>query len=77
MDICRDAVKRGGLSPAAANSANEEANRLFCEGRIGFLQIGELVREAVKLAPAKDSFTVEDIEQTDAVMRDAVNRLLR
>ncbi len=77
INICRDAIKRGGLFPAAANSANEEANRLFREGKIPFLKIGELVGDAVKQAPAVFEFTVEDVENTDILMRNAVNQLLR
>ena len=42
LGICREAVTRGGLFPAAVNSANEEANRLFREGKIGFLQLQQL-----------------------------------
>ena len=33
LNICREAITRGGLFPAAVNSANEEANRLFREGK--------------------------------------------
>ena len=36
MRLCREAIRRGGLYPAAANAANEEANALFREGLIGF-----------------------------------------
>ena len=37
--ICREALRRGGLVPAAANGANEQAVALFLEGKIGFLDI--------------------------------------
>lgn len=77
MDICRQAIEKGGLYPAAANSANEEANRLFREGKISFLEIGELVREAAFRAPSVAEFTVQDIENTDIEMRNTVNLLLR
>ncbi|HIW72811.1 MAG TPA: 1-deoxy-D-xylulose-5-phosphate reductoisomerase [Firmicutes bacterium] len=43
IGICREAVTRGGLYPAAVNAANEEAVALFRKERIGFLDIGELV----------------------------------
>ncbi len=77
MDICKEAIKKGGLYPAAANSANEEANRLFREGKISFLQIGELVGEAAFRAPDVTEFTAEDIENLDIEIRNAVNLLLR
>ncbi len=37
INICREAIDRGGLYPAAVNGANEQANLLFRNGKIGFL----------------------------------------
>ena len=72
LNICREAVGRGGLYPAAVNSANEEANRLFREGKIGFLQLGELIRTAFDVTPDKASFTLDDIYALDACVRERV-----
>ncbi len=47
MRLCREAIRRGGLYPAAANAANEEANALFREGLIGFTDIPRLVEQAL------------------------------
>lgn len=47
IDLCRDAIRKGGLYPAVANAANEEANYLFRHGKIKFLQIAELVENAL------------------------------
>ncbi len=69
LGICREAVAKGGLFPAAVNSANEEANRLFREGRIGFLQLGELIRTAFDVTPEKEDFTLEDIFDVDKAAR--------
>lgn len=77
INICRDAINKGGLFPAAVNSANEEANRLFREGRIRFLQIPELIAAAAERAPVVKDYTAEDIEELDINMRNAVNNLLR
>ncbi len=79
LNICREAVTKGGLYPAAVNSANEEANRLFREDKIGFLQLGELIRTAFEITPDKKDFTLEDIYMLDAVarlrVREAAERL--
>lgn len=72
LSICREAFIRGGLYPTAVNAANEEANRLFREGKITFLQIGELIRTAFSIDCANKSYTLEDIEQTDCIARQAV-----
>lgn len=77
MDICKEAIKKGGLYPAAANSANEQANLLFRQGKISFLQIGEIVQKAAFNIPYKAEFTAEDIEDIDVEMRNAVNTLMR
>ncbi|MEG2016025.1 MAG: 1-deoxy-D-xylulose-5-phosphate reductoisomerase, partial [Oscillospiraceae bacterium] len=72
LAICRDAIRRGGLYPAAANSANEQANAMFRQGRIKFLQIGELVGEAMENAQNIENYTLSDVLATDRMARDFV-----
>ncbi len=73
LGICKEAITRGGLFPAAINSANEEANRLFREGKIGFLDIARLIRTAFNITPDKKDFTIEDVFLIDKAAREAVN----
>ena len=72
IDICRDAIDQGGLMPSAVNSANEEVNRLFREGKIGFNDIPDLILKGAAAAPVKSTFTVEDVYETDALVRECV-----
>lgn len=72
LSICKDALRRGGLYPAAANSANEQANAMFRQGRIKFLQIGELVGEAMERAENIEDYTLSDVLLTDRMARDFV-----
>ncbi|HOU10726.1 MAG TPA: 1-deoxy-D-xylulose-5-phosphate reductoisomerase [Clostridiales bacterium] len=74
VSICRRAAARGGLSPAAVNSANEEANALFRAGKIGFLDIARLTAAAVDAVPAAEDYTLEDVEAADLLARQAVLR---
>ena len=74
IHLCRNAIRQGGLLPAAVNSANEAANALFREGRIGFLQIAELVEQASSHVPQVDDYTLDDVLATDAEMRRIVSR---
>lgn len=69
MNVCRSAINRGGLYPAYANSANEEANLLFRQGKIKFMQISELVADAVDRAPRCDDYTLEDVLNADVHAR--------
>ena len=61
INVCRKAINDGGLNPACANAANEEANLAFRQGKIKFLQIEELVRSAVQAAPEYDKYSIEDV----------------
>lgn len=72
--LCKSAILKGGLCPAAVNSANEQANLLFRQGKIGFLQIAELAEKASSAVPNVGTYTVEDILETDALMRRLVNK---
>lgn len=72
LSICREAIRRGGLYPTAANSANEQANMLFRNGRIKFLEIGELVGEAMEACQSKEDFTLSDILAADREAREFV-----
>lgn len=73
LPLCIKAINEGGLRPTAVNGANEEAVRLFLEGRIKFLQIAELVEKAAYSLQNKKEFELEDIIQTDRLSRKAVN----
>lgn len=72
INICRNAIEKGGLYPAAANSANEEANRLFREGRIKFLDIAKLVGEASEKVGRAGDYTFNDVLDTDKAAREFV-----
>ena len=63
------AAEKGGLAPTAANAANEIAVQLFLEGKIGFLQIGDLVSEAVSSCETTGEIALNDILECDAEVR--------
>ena len=72
LRACREAMRRGGLYPAIVNGANECAVDLFLEGKIGFLDIGELVEGSLSLRYDLDDFDVEDINAADLLAREFV-----
>ncbi len=72
INICREAIKKGGLFPAAANSANEAANLAFRQGKIKFLQIEQLVGEAVANVRSKNDYTLADVNEIDKWARNYV-----
>ncbi|WP_316631176.1 1-deoxy-D-xylulose-5-phosphate reductoisomerase [uncultured Ruminococcus sp.] len=72
LAACKRAMKKGGLYPAVANGANEVANRLFRDGRITFLQIGELVSAAVDALNVGVASTLDDVLAADHLAREFV-----
>lgn len=73
MEVCRKALEQGGLYTAAVNAANEEANLLFRQGKIGFGQISRLAAAMLnrKLPEGK---TVEDILAVDRECRELTRK---
>ena len=69
MTVCREAITRGGLYPAYANSANEQANLMFRKGEIGFLDIGERVERVMNEAPSVTEYSADDIDEADSEAR--------
>ena len=69
---CIRAIKQGELAPVAANGANEAAVELFLSRKIGFLQIGELVRGAVDSVSRNTIMSVSDILDADKAAREFV-----
>lgn len=61
LNICKKAIKMGGLAPAAANGANEEAVNLFLNKKISFTDIGELVYKAMINQEYKEYFSLNDV----------------
>lgn len=72
INVCKEAIELGGLHPAAANGANEESVRLFLDGKIKFTDIAYLNNEAMKNAPDKKDFTLQDVLDADRQARDYV-----
>ncbi|MEG1550982.1 MAG: 1-deoxy-D-xylulose-5-phosphate reductoisomerase [Oscillospiraceae bacterium] len=72
INICRNAINKGGLYPAAVNSANEQANLMFRNGEIGFLDIAKKVGNVLDIAPKYDTYTFEDILEMDKFAREKV-----
>lgn len=70
INLCRRAINMGGLYPAAGNSANEQANLMFRQGKIGFLDIADRVEAVLEKTPHYDNYTFEDILEIDKFARE-------
>ncbi len=73
LNVCKNAIQRGGLAPAAANGANEAAVKLFLNHEISFTDIGNLVGRAMEnQANVAHISSVDDILQADKAAREFV-----
>ena len=72
-----DAGKTGGSMPAAMNAANEEAVKLFLNGKIKFLQIAEIIKEVMKNHKVERDLSIEKILQIEFDTRKYVNLLVK
>lgn len=72
LPLCIKAITEGGIKPTVVNGANEQAVKLFLEGKIKFLQIADLVEKALVSANNKKDFTLEDILNADKQARECV-----
>jgi 1-deoxy-D-xylulose-5-phosphate reductoisomerase len=72
LRACKRAIERGTLATAAANGANEVANKMFRDGKISFLDIGDLVMDAMLQQKSGNPETVEDVLNADKRAREFV-----
>ena len=72
LDACKKALAMGGAATAIANGANEEANMLFRNGKISFLDIGELVCDAVNNITNFELKKIDDVILADKLAREYV-----
>ncbi len=72
LRACKKALSMGGVATAIANGANEEANMMFRQGKISFLDIGDLVMGAVDSIQNYEPHNVEDVLNADFLARQYV-----
>ena len=76
LALARHCAKLGGSACAAMNGANEEAVALFLQDKIGFYDLYDLVKQAVEAVPFLASPTLEDILETDRLVRRSVKSMV-
>ena len=77
IDLCKQAITKGGIYPAAANAANEAANELFRQEKIGFLDIADMVSYVLENTNFSDCDSLEKILFVDSESRKMVYSHLR
>lgn len=74
LKLAYEAARAGGSMPTVFNAANEKAVGLFLEKRISYLQITELIGEAMAQHSKIANPTVEEILETEKAVYDYIER---
>ena len=72
LKLAFEAGKKGGNLPCVFNSADEVAVELFLKEKIGYLEISELIQNAMENVPWIENPTLDEIFETDKAAREFV-----
>lgn len=72
LKLSFEAMKIGGTMPTVLNAANEEAVALFLNKKIQFLQIPEIIEEAMEAHEVKELTSIDDVLDTEVWTREFV-----
>ncbi|MHA6262046.1 1-deoxy-D-xylulose-5-phosphate reductoisomerase [Arenibacterium sp. CAU 1754] len=81
LRLARDVMNRGGLSGAAFNAAKERCLDAFIEGRIGFLEMAQVVERVLDRFEAKTglidaAMTLDNVVETDHLTRTIADQVM-
>ncbi|WNB90368.1 1-deoxy-D-xylulose-5-phosphate reductoisomerase [Bacillus sp. NEB1478] len=76
LKLAFEAGNMGGLMPTVLNAANEKAVELFLNGHITFLEIEEMIEQALLKAVNVSRPELDAIQETDQRTREFVESLL-
>lgn len=74
LKLAYDAIDEGGTAPCILNAANEIAVEKFLSGKIKFLQIPELIKEALHKIATIKHFDLDMLVKCDAETRMLLNK---
>ena len=69
LALAREAGEKGGTYPCVLNAANEVAVAAFLEGRLPFLEIAEVVADALDRADGAPARDLDDLLEVDRAAR--------
>ena len=75
LPLAREAVTAGGILPAVLNGAHETAVSLFLDGKLGFVEMFDLIADVVHGTRNLGDPTLEDIAEADIAARREAERL--
>ena len=76
IGMAYQALRAGGAACCVLNAANEEANAAFRAGKLGFMQIGDVVAETLQRIGGLPAHTIEMVYQADAAARREARKIM-
>jgi 1-deoxy-D-xylulose-5-phosphate reductoisomerase len=73
LKLAYDAIDEGGTAPCILNAANEIAVEKFLSGKIKFLKIPELIKEALHKIETEKHFNLDSLIKCDFATRELLN----
>jgi 1-deoxy-D-xylulose-5-phosphate reductoisomerase len=77
LKLAFEVLKSGGNAPCILNAANEIAVEAFLEGKISFMGMSEIVKEALNKISFESSITLDSIFECNRRTRDFVESLIK
>lgn len=74
LKLAYDVIEEGGTAPCILNAANEVAVEKFLSGKIKFLQIPEMVKDALNSISRGRESDLEAIKESDFLTRNYLNK---
>jgi 1-deoxy-D-xylulose-5-phosphate reductoisomerase len=70
------AMRKGGNIPCAMNAANEVAVQAFLEGKIGFLEMSDIIEKTMEMTSFVEYPGLKEYQETDIEARNFTNSLI-
>jgi 1-deoxy-D-xylulose-5-phosphate reductoisomerase len=75
LRLAREAGAAGGTAPCTLNAANEVAVHAFLSGRLGFLDIANVIEETLAVVPAKALHSFDSLMAADLEAREIASEI--
>ncbi len=76
LGLARQALDDGGSAPTVLNAANEAAVHEFLSGRIGFLDIMEVVERTLGALPSQSPASLDEVVEIDRQAREVADGMV-
>ena len=72
LSFAYEAIRQGGNRPCVLNAANEVVVAAFLQDKIGFLEMSDIIEQALQTVEWIESPSYEDLVETDKITRDRI-----